>query len=193
MKAVHLKNYKRFTELTIADLPDTAKLVVLVGPNGSGKSSVFDSFLLKAKAAVNNQRLSGDTEQYYEKVGQSRTTHDIATRVDIEFTQPLRAGWTGSLRSRCGRRTEMNRTFTSSNCGRRGRQIRSPASLGSSILTNPSQRTISRWYGQRVAGPGSGCCGRHDDRKVPERIPTRLAEGHGRPILSPTPFSAGLR
>ena len=85
MKAVHLKNYKRFTELTIADLPETAKLVVLVGPNGSGKSSVFDSFLLKAKAAVSNQRLSGDTEQYYEKVGQSQTTHDVATRVDIEF------------------------------------------------------------------------------------------------------------
>ena len=85
IKTVRLKNYKRFTELTIADLPETARLVVLVGPNGTGKSSVFDSFLLKAKAAVGNQRLSGDTEQYYEKVAQSQTTHEVAIRVDIEF------------------------------------------------------------------------------------------------------------
>jgi hypothetical protein len=38
------KGFKRFTELTIDDLPDTAKLIVLVGPNGCGKSSVFDGF-----------------------------------------------------------------------------------------------------------------------------------------------------
>ena len=85
IKRVHLKNYKRFTELTIAELPETTRLVVLVGPNGTGKSSVFDSFLLKAKAAANNYRLSGDTEDYYDKVAQSRTTHQVASRVGIEF------------------------------------------------------------------------------------------------------------
>ena len=36
IKSVRLKNYKRFTELAIADLPETARLVVLVGPNGTG-------------------------------------------------------------------------------------------------------------------------------------------------------------
>ena len=85
IKNVHLKNYKRFTELTIADLPATARLVVLVGPNGTGKSSVFDSFLLKASAAVNNYGLSGDREQYYEKVVQSQNSHEVARRVTIEF------------------------------------------------------------------------------------------------------------
>ena len=48
IKSVRLRNYKRFTDLTIADIPAAARLVVLVGPNGTGKSSVFDSFLLKA-------------------------------------------------------------------------------------------------------------------------------------------------
>ena len=82
---VRLKDYKRFTELTIADLPETARLVVLVGPNGTGKSSVFDSFLLKAKAATGNYLLSGDTEEYYDKVSQSQNTHQVASRVGIEF------------------------------------------------------------------------------------------------------------
>ena len=85
IKEIRLKNYKRFTELTIADLPATARLVVLVGPNGTGKSSVFDSFLLKAHSSVSNQRLSGDTEQYYEKVLQSQTTHEVVSHVQIEF------------------------------------------------------------------------------------------------------------
>ena len=35
IKNIHVKNYKRFTELTICDLPETARLVVLVGPNGT--------------------------------------------------------------------------------------------------------------------------------------------------------------
>ena len=84
---IHLKNYKRFTDLTIADLPATARLVVLVGPNGTGKSSVFDSFLLKAWVATNNYRLSGNwnIEQYYDKVMQSQTTHEVAKRVEIKF------------------------------------------------------------------------------------------------------------
>ena len=85
IKSVRLKNYKRFTELAIADLPETARLVVLVGPNGTGKSSVFDSFLLKAQAAVSNLRLSGDREEYYDKISQSQSTHEVASRVGIEF------------------------------------------------------------------------------------------------------------
>ena len=40
---IELKNFKRFTDLTIQNIPDTAKLVLLIGANGSGKSSVFDA------------------------------------------------------------------------------------------------------------------------------------------------------
>ena len=41
---IAIKNYKRFTDLTISNIPATAKLVVLVGPNGCGKTSLFDAF-----------------------------------------------------------------------------------------------------------------------------------------------------
>jgi len=44
IKSLELKNFKRFTDLTISDIPETAKLVLLIGSNGSGKSSVFDAF-----------------------------------------------------------------------------------------------------------------------------------------------------
>ena len=43
IKSIKLKNFKRFTDLTIKEIPETAKLVVMIGPNGCGKSSVFDA------------------------------------------------------------------------------------------------------------------------------------------------------
>lgn len=87
IKNIRLKDYKRFTELAINEIPETAKMVVLVGPNGSGKSSVFDSFLLKARAAVANYQLSGGTEQYYEKTEsvQNQSIGEVANRVSIKF------------------------------------------------------------------------------------------------------------
>ncbi len=39
------KNFKRFTDLTLANIPASARLVLLIGANGSGKSSIFDGFL----------------------------------------------------------------------------------------------------------------------------------------------------
>jgi energy-coupling factor transporter ATP-binding protein EcfA2 len=41
---VELKNFKRFTDLTIDGIPADTRLVLLIGSNGSGKSSVFDAF-----------------------------------------------------------------------------------------------------------------------------------------------------
>ncbi len=41
---IHLLNFKRFSDLLIDNIPETAKLVLLIGSNGSGKSSVFDAF-----------------------------------------------------------------------------------------------------------------------------------------------------
>lgn len=43
IKNVRLRNFRRFEDLTISDLPP-AKLVVVAGPNGAGKSSLFDAF-----------------------------------------------------------------------------------------------------------------------------------------------------
>jgi AAA15 family ATPase/GTPase len=47
---LQLKNFKRFTDLTIDAIPKEAKLVLLIGSNGSGKSSIFDAFNILSKS-----------------------------------------------------------------------------------------------------------------------------------------------
>lgn len=80
IKTVYLEQFKRFTNLTIANLPPKAKLIVLVGPNGCGKSSLFDAFkvwhLLKG--------FNSGTDNYYckKELNDSRNCWDL---VHIDF------------------------------------------------------------------------------------------------------------
>lgn len=43
IKKVELRDFKRFTHLTVDNIPESAKLIVLVGPNGSGKTSFMEA------------------------------------------------------------------------------------------------------------------------------------------------------
>lgn len=65
IKRIHLKNFKRFTDLEIVGIPESVKLVVVVGPNGSGKSSLFDAFISWHRQKVGWGRDSD--EAYYRK------------------------------------------------------------------------------------------------------------------------------
>ena len=44
LEDIHIRDFKRFEDLTVSGLPSTAKLVLLTGPNGSGKTSLFEAF-----------------------------------------------------------------------------------------------------------------------------------------------------
>ena len=44
IKNIAIKNFKRFTDFTISDIPETSKLVLIIGSDGSGKSCLFDAF-----------------------------------------------------------------------------------------------------------------------------------------------------
>lgn len=81
--SANIKNFRRFSDLTIKDVPETAKLVVLAGPNGSGKSSFFDALLLRYRIgtgygwstdAVYYDRVKDDDVELHERIS-IRTNH----------------------------------------------------------------------------------------------------------------------
>ena len=112
IESVRLVNYKRFTDLRIAQLPSSARLVVLTGPNGSGKSSLFDAFLLKSQSTLGNYGLDGDREGYYSKTiegyRQPGSTHEISRGITIEFHSfaPSEEDWSGCFNVRSPYRNE---------------------------------------------------------------------------------------
>jgi predicted ATPase len=65
IQAITLKNFKRFSDLSVQEIPESARLVVIVGPNGSGKSSLFDALLQWYR--LNAQFGAHADEKYYRK------------------------------------------------------------------------------------------------------------------------------
>lgn len=64
--SLKIENFKRFTDLSIKQIPESAKLVLLIGSNGSGKSSVFDAFdWLKKDLYTISRNIDG--KEYYQK------------------------------------------------------------------------------------------------------------------------------
>ena len=79
-----IRDFKRFTELTLQDIPSDAKLVCLVGPNGSGKSSLFEAFnywMVQIRQNANFDPL------YHVKVGGpvSSNWSEMFQRIEITF------------------------------------------------------------------------------------------------------------
>jgi len=65
VQSIHLRNFKRFTDTLVCDIPAGAKLVVVVGPNGCGKSSLFDALLQWYRLTVGFGRTND--ESYFRK------------------------------------------------------------------------------------------------------------------------------
>ncbi|MFN3951896.1 MAG: AAA family ATPase [Thermaurantimonas sp.] len=88
IKTIRLNNFKRFTDLTITRIPESAKLVLLVGPNGCGKTSLFEAFnywyMFKGFNSIGDRN-------YIEKVNVNNTSNDrwYQNKVEIEFHKPF--------------------------------------------------------------------------------------------------------
>lgn len=76
---VTLKDFKRFSDLKIENIPITTKVVIVVGPNGSGKSSLFDAFLHWYRYKFQSSFSRGD---YYTKQGSATP---LENSVNITF------------------------------------------------------------------------------------------------------------
>lgn len=80
IKNIHIEQFKRFTDLTITKIPQTAKLVVLVGPNGCGKSSLFDAF--KVWLRDKGYNTSSDNDYCKKDLHEQRQSYQL---VNIDF------------------------------------------------------------------------------------------------------------
>ena len=85
-KRATIKNFKRFTHLTVQGIPETASIIVLAGPNGCGKSSFFDALHTWHKwTAAKAQSWEPD---YHAKAGSPQRkgwTNDVT----VDFHNPL--------------------------------------------------------------------------------------------------------
>lgn len=69
IKSLQLKNFKRFTDLTLQGIPESARLVLLIGSNGSGKSSIFDSFEFIASQNEKYSKSGADDNRKDKSIG----------------------------------------------------------------------------------------------------------------------------
>lgn len=70
IKNISIQNFKRFTDLTISEIPSSAKLVLAIGSNGSGKSNLFDAFTWMALGVTKPQPYNESASRnYYRKDG----------------------------------------------------------------------------------------------------------------------------
>ena len=85
VRSIRLKNFKRFNDLIVSQIPETARLIVLAGPNGFGKSSLLESFRLWS-GIVGNRGWQGDPDYYERPTPKAlKVTWQFANTVQIEF------------------------------------------------------------------------------------------------------------
>lgn len=81
IRRIKLDHFRRFSDLEISGVPESAKLVILAGPNGSGKSSLFDAMNLWYQLR-SGAGWAGDRTYYNKPTDLQR---DIEQRVHIEL------------------------------------------------------------------------------------------------------------
>jgi len=109
---VSLIDFKRFSDLTIRNIPASSKVVIIVGPNGSGKSSIFDAFLHWYKLNFKNTYNSSQEDYYFKKGG---IINDFRNYVNISFhnfASPSQANLKGKFYFRTAYRNDADFTVT---------------------------------------------------------------------------------
>lgn len=86
-KNTTIKDFRRFTDLTVRGIPETARLIILAGPNGCGKSSFFDA--LETWQKLTRKRQNTWDKDYHGKEGSTDRENWNPNVVSVEFHNPL--------------------------------------------------------------------------------------------------------
>ena len=163
LQSAAIKNFKRFTDLTICNIPPTVRLIMLAGPNGSGKSSLLDAF------NIWHRHVSRPRQNYWQSDYHSKGTSPadrLNDQVDITFHGGLPAN-----------ADEKKKLFYIRSAYRNDPEFRIQQlhRIGSSLDEETVQRMIdndaavSRNYQRMVAQSIDGLYDRqHDSMTVPE-------------------------
>ena len=92
IQSTRLANFKRFSDLALTGIPETAKLVVVVGPNGCGKSSLFDGFLEWYRQTTQRSRISDDAYFAKSSSDQDKQSPNRQITVNIHGDTPKKNG-----------------------------------------------------------------------------------------------------
>ena len=89
-KGAVVKDFKRFTHLTVRGVPESARLIMLTGSNGSGKSSFFDALYTWHKwTAQKNPSWEPGCHVKAGRPNRDRWDNSVAT---VEFHDSMPAG-----------------------------------------------------------------------------------------------------
>ena len=83
-KSATIKNFKRFTDLTVQGVPETARLIMLAGPNGSGKSSLFDA-LHSWRESKSRRGMNWEVDYHAKANSQGSVAANWQDQVNLEF------------------------------------------------------------------------------------------------------------
>ena len=87
LQSATIQNFKRFTHLTIQNIPPTARLIMLAGPNGCGKSSLFDAFNIWHRRTKRPRQNPDWQMGYHSKI--TPPTDRFNDQVDVTFHEGL--------------------------------------------------------------------------------------------------------
>lgn len=171
IKRVKLLKFKRFSDLTISEIPKTTKLVVLVGPNGCGKSSLFEAFNFWNKYWGYGS-WHPNQEKYYAKAGlEQHMDAFLNGDVDLEFydmSKPSPGGAKGKFYFRTAHRNDPD--FTVERFERKG----SPDEQVQFNTLMENDASVSQDYQRLIASSVSELYATENKKRTAEELTEEL-------------------